>query len=277
MPGHRMQVTSEDTSDDDFRAFAAEALRADPSAQLGPVLSQWRARHKTRIPLRDSLLRVFDEEERSAAARVRAEAEHSLARRSTIANSTAAIRDQAATAQGRDEPVVRAGRSGWWSRDQAWNWPFAYIALLPFFSVPATFMLRDVFLSCERRPPGCFDMICGSYCPTLPTMATLAPGLLGLACFLWFWSSEREVREAAGIALTLAGLRVLVPAMDIGLSGWRGDAPMIGLLAGGYSFFLSPLLWLTTMAAWGWYGVWGRSAFRGGGGERPRGEPTDHG
>jgi hypothetical protein len=56
-----------DSSDEDFRAFAAEALRGDPTAQFGPVLSRWRGLHAEPIPLRDSLRHVFDEERHRSA------------------------------------------------------------------------------------------------------------------------------------------------------------------------------------------------------------------
>jgi hypothetical protein len=57
---------SDDTSDEAFRSFAAQVLRSDPSAPFGPVLDQWRHTLVRRVPLRDSLRQVFDEEQRRA-------------------------------------------------------------------------------------------------------------------------------------------------------------------------------------------------------------------
>jgi hypothetical protein len=52
------------TSDEDFRAFAAEYLLAEPSAHFGPILEKWRQYYGAYIPLRDSLLDIFEQERR---------------------------------------------------------------------------------------------------------------------------------------------------------------------------------------------------------------------
>src|SRR5687768_2895143 len=53
---------TQDTSDAQFRAFAGEYLRADPTAHFGPVLEKWRQHCGAYIPLRDSLLDIFEQE-----------------------------------------------------------------------------------------------------------------------------------------------------------------------------------------------------------------------
>jgi uncharacterized protein len=59
-------AVSDDTSDESFRSFAEQALRSDRDAQFGPILSEWRRTRSKRVPLRDSLLQVFVEEQRRA-------------------------------------------------------------------------------------------------------------------------------------------------------------------------------------------------------------------
>ena len=138
-----------------------------------------------------------------------------------------------------------------------WWQPFFLLLALPLFTVPATSQLRLAFDFLCERPAFC-DMICTVRCPTIPTIATLAPGLLGMLCLGWALSSRPEVRQAGIVATALAVARLLVPAVDILVAGWRSGWTTFEagtFMAGAFSPLLSPLLWLITLVAFVCYGV----------------------
>jgi hypothetical protein len=96
------------------------------------------------------------------------------------------------------------------------------------------------------------DFICSSTCPTLPTIATLAPGLLSLACLVWTQASAPRVRWAGWVATILAGLRLVVPAAYLLVDGWlHGWSTTISgmIFPADSSGVLSFLLWMITLLA----------------------------
>jgi hypothetical protein len=131
---------SKDTSDEDFREFAAERLGRDPSAQFGETLSDWRRQRGTWVPLRDSLRETFDREQRRVAGRPASPRQEYEPR--TTASWRKGLKSELANAPGEKTPTsweagpTSPGINGWiqWALDD-YNWMIILgnAAILNFF------------------------------------------------------------------------------------------------------------------------------------------------
>lgn len=162
-----------------------------------------------------------------------------------------------------DQPEHRPSR---WAPYDTWFRPFEFLLALPLLTIPTTVELRRwLGSSCPTRM--IFEFVVPE-CPTLLVVATLAPGLLGLLCFAWLRSEQREVRRIAWLCGILAIIRLLAPAAALLLHG-PTNLLMFGTVAEGLNAYVSLGLWGVTLAAFVGYASWrrlrqGRAGPRGG-------------
>jgi len=95
-------------------------------------------------------------------------------------------------------------------------------------------------------------------CPVGITLIALAPGLLNLVPIWWLRASDTRTRSAAKWASVLGGLRLVMPAIAVMLSGSSGAIVATGIIgtfpnAGSQAVLvISLLLWLSTFPVlWG--------------------------
>jgi hypothetical protein len=98
-----------------------------------------------------------------------------------------------------------------WRRDHA-AWPWAWVLLIPFLTVPTTLILWQGWLvpQCRVAPgpaPSPYT------CPGNGVAMALLPGLLNLVPFTWIVCEARSTRLAALLAGGLGAIRWLVPTV----------------------------------------------------------------
>jgi hypothetical protein len=168
-----------------------------------------------------------------------------------------------------------------------WGWPFLWVLLVPFFTLPlqsrllASLVASDACIALGSRAPSPVvpatapvtiwvpPILVGApldqawICPPPAALATLVPGLTNLLPLLSLRQSCVRARAAAGLATLLGAARVVVPALfyltDSPGGFVLGSYQLPPTMAGDGSSNASLLLWclslLTALAFTMWHRI----------------------